>query len=79
MTATSFHRFEGRPAIAGLCSIVCTTCNHAQFSAAAIESIAAQDYWPIEIIVVDDGSNDDKAQIVRVALESAQVPYRKEL
>lgn len=58
-----------------LCSVVCTTYNHAKFSRASIQSIADQDYPNIEIIVVDDGSTDGNVDIVRDALEASGRPY----
>jgi len=59
----------------GLCSVVCTTYNHAKYSRAAIESIAAQDYRPLEIVVVDDGSIDGNVEVIREALTQSRLPY----
>lgn len=39
--------------------------NGADYLAEAIESVIAQDYTPLEIIVADDGSTDDSAAIAR--------------
>ena len=39
--------------------------NHAQFVEEAIKSIVDQDYDPIEIIVVDDGSTDGSVEILQ--------------
>lgn len=39
--------------------------NGARFISESIESIIAQTYRPVEIIVVDDGSSDETAQIVQ--------------
>jgi glycosyltransferase involved in cell wall biosynthesis len=46
-------------------TIVITTYNHAQFLDDAIESVKAQTVSVDEIIVVDDGSQDDPAAVVR--------------
>jgi glycosyltransferase involved in cell wall biosynthesis len=46
-----------------LVSIVIPCYNHARFLAAAITSAIEQSYAPCEILVVDDGSSDDSAQI----------------
>jgi GT2 family glycosyltransferase len=48
-----------------LVSVVVPVYNGARFLAAALESVFAQDYRPIEIIVVDDGSDDGSAEIAR--------------
>jgi teichuronic acid biosynthesis glycosyltransferase TuaG len=46
-------------------SVICTAKNAAGTIAATIESILAQDIQSWEMIVVDDGSTDDTASIVR--------------
>jgi glycosyltransferase involved in cell wall biosynthesis len=51
---------DGRPLI----SVVIPSYNAARFVNQAIESVMHQTYSPVEIIVVDDGSTDDTAQIL---------------
>jgi glycosyltransferase involved in cell wall biosynthesis len=46
-------------------SVVITTYNHAAFIGEAIQSVLDQTHAAAEIIVVDDGSTDDTASIVR--------------
>ncbi len=46
-----------------LISVIIPAFNSRRFISTAIESIRAQSYPNIEIIVVDDGSNDDTAEI----------------
>ncbi|VAX11790.1 hypothetical protein MNBD_GAMMA26-1258 [hydrothermal vent metagenome] len=52
-----------------LISVVVPTYNRAHLIVNALDSIAAQDYRPIEIIVVDDGSTDDTPEIVKAWCE----------
>jgi glycosyltransferase involved in cell wall biosynthesis len=48
-----------------LVSIVVPTYNHGRYLAEALESILAQDYARLEIIVIDDGSTDDTVAVLR--------------
>lgn len=52
---------EERPLI----SVIVPVYNAGRYLAEAVESILAQAYRPIEIIVVDDGSTDDSADVAR--------------
>lgn len=45
-------------------SVIIPTYNHARFLAQAIESALAQTLPPVELIVVDDGSTDETAQVL---------------
>jgi len=56
----------GRP----LVSVVIPSYNHATFVEAAIRSVAAQTWRPLELVVVDDGSADDSTARLR-ALRAA--------
>ena len=70
MASSSIHKREqsrgdhvpsGRPTVA----VIIPTYNHARFLAAALRSVAAQSQPADEIIVVDDGSQDDPASVVQ--------------
>lgn len=58
-----------------LLSVVIPSFNYGQFITQAIESVLAQSYAPIELIVVDDGSSDDSIAIVE---ELARQPHHLE-
>jgi glycosyltransferase involved in cell wall biosynthesis len=48
-----------------LVSLVIPSYNHGRYLGAAIESVLAQDYPYVELIVIDDGSTDDSPEILR--------------
>jgi glycosyltransferase involved in cell wall biosynthesis len=51
-----------------LVSVIIPAYNAARFVAQAVESVLAQSYRPVEILVIDDGSTDDTARVLE--------PYR---
>lgn len=48
-----------------LVSVICLCYNHARFVREALESVLAQTYRALEIIVVDDGSTDASVEVIR--------------
>ncbi len=54
-----------------LVSVVCLCYNHAAFVAEAIDSVLQQTYTHIQLIVVDDGSNDGSQEVIK-ELQSAE-------
>ncbi|MCE2994904.1 MAG: glycosyltransferase family 2 protein [Cyclobacteriaceae bacterium] len=52
-----------------LVTVMCLCYNHAQFVREAIESVFQQTYQPIELIVMDDGSTDNSAQVIEQCLQ----------
>lgn len=62
--------------MAPLVSIIIPTFNGSKRIAAALQSVLAQDYENIEIILVDDVSTDDTVRISREVLESGGRPFK---
>jgi glycosyltransferase involved in cell wall biosynthesis len=53
-----------------LVSILISNYNYAQFLAAAVDSIAAQSFRDLELVIIDDGSSDGSCDLIRELLET---------
>lgn len=58
-----------------LVSIVCLCYNHEPFVHATLASVWAQNYDNIEVIIVDDGSQDQSVKKIREYIEQNPCPY----
>ena len=56
---------------APLVSVICLCYNHARFVEEAIQSVLAQTYTNIQIIVVDDASTDNSVEVIRTVLSQS--------
>jgi glycosyltransferase involved in cell wall biosynthesis len=59
-----------------LITVVLPAYNHARYVAQAIASVAAQTYPHIELVVIDDGSDDDTAAVISGCLADMALPTR---
>jgi glycosyltransferase involved in cell wall biosynthesis len=50
---------------APLVTVICVCYNHARFVTEALDSVIAQTYQRIELIVIDDGSIDDSQKVIK--------------
>jgi glycosyltransferase involved in cell wall biosynthesis len=57
-------------------SVVVPSYNHSAYLREALESVYAQTYRQIELIVVDDGSTDESAAIAREVLSHSPFPHQ---
>lgn len=70
--ATASAVGAGGPIVA----IVVPCYNHARFVERALESVFGQTYRRLELVVIDDGSSDDSAGIIRRTLDGSPFPHR---
>jgi alpha-1,3-rhamnosyltransferase len=59
----------------GLCSVCCVSYNHEQFIEAGLQSIFDQTYRQVEIVILDDGSFDGSAEVIKRKLKESPFPW----
>ncbi|HEU5321302.1 MAG TPA: glycosyltransferase family A protein, partial [Methylomirabilota bacterium] len=59
-------------------SVVIPTFNCAPFVAEAVESVRAQTWADLEVVVVDDGSTDDTARVLEPYRQSGAIRYLRQ-
>jgi GT2 family glycosyltransferase len=64
---------DARPREEGLVSVVVVTWNSADDIVSCLESLFAQSYSPIEVILVDNSSEDRTVQLVRNEFDAARI------
>jgi len=67
----------GAAAIGPVVSVIVPTYNRGQFIADAVQSVLSQSFTDFEVIVVDDGSSDNTAEVMR-GFDDARVIYLRQ-
>lgn len=62
-------------ALPGITAVI-PTFNRAHLIGEAIKSVIGQDFEPLEIIVVDDGSTDETPSVIEHAMQKSEYPMR---
>lgn len=63
----------------GLLSVIIPNYNYGRFIAQTIESVFRQDYAPIELVIVDDGSTDHSLEEIRKVIRQSNKLVRIEV
>lgn len=58
-------------------SVVIATYNYGRYLAGALDSVLGQTVGDFEVVVVDDGSTDDTAEVVRPYLRDGRIRYHR--
>lgn len=59
-----------------LVSIICTCYNHGEYIQEALDGVADQKHFPLELIIIDNGSRDDSVKKIRNWIQSNQQRIR---
>ncbi len=70
---TASSKVDGRPFRV---SVVVPAFNHADYVGEALRSVFAQEFDGLEIILVDDGSNDGTADLAEALLQGQKIPFQ---
>ncbi len=74
MTAPSQANWMDETCTQGLVSVIVPAYNRAAILPQTLDSVGAQSYRPIELLIIDDGSSDD----TRTVVETWSNPYRSD-
>ncbi len=66
---------NGKP----LVTVIMPSYGHGKYVRQAVESIFAESYRPLELVVVDDSSPDDSPEILKELHKDAPIPFQLEL
>jgi hypothetical protein len=67
-------RRQNRSDVLPLVTVVIPAYNHARFVAKAIESVVAQTYRHLELVIIDDGSDDGTPEVISRTLPACHFP-----
>ncbi len=56
-------------------SVIIATRNYGQYLGEAVQSVLAQTFADFELLIIDDGSTDNTAEVVRLFLRDPRVRY----
>ena len=58
-----------------LVSVICISFNHALYIEEALKSVFEQSYPNIEVIILDDGSGDGSAEVIRTLISDKKISF----
>jgi glycosyltransferase involved in cell wall biosynthesis len=73
------QKFQKDSKLSPLVTVICLCYNQAKFVAAALESVAKQSYANIELIVVDDSSQDQSVALINQWLANTSREFAREI
>jgi len=60
-------------------TVIIPAYNYAHYLPATLDSVLAQTYAPIEILVIDDGSTDNTSEVIRRYEEQVRYVYQEKI